>query len=101
MANFIGLVCTGIQRTLHVGCGLTGPDFVTVVVTGMKKNLTTTAVHLKAAVRCIIFGRDFGMIGSVGVNTASSAKRRVGTIPSLTKVSLDLALNMTKKITSL
>ena len=35
------LVCPGILKTFHVGCGLTGHDFVTVVVSGIKENLTT------------------------------------------------------------
>ena len=50
-ARIHGLVCTGILKTLHVGCGLTRHDFVKTVVTGLQDNLTTIKKP-KVAVRC-------------------------------------------------
>jgi len=63
-------------ETLHVGCGLTGHDFVTVVVTGVQENLITTKADLKVAVRCRPRNPDFGMMKVVRRNAATSAKRR-------------------------
>ena len=85
-------------ETLHVGCGLTGHDLVTVLVTGVQENLITTKADLKVAVRCGPRNPDFGMMKVVRRNAATSAKRRVGAIPLLTKVSLDLTLNMMRKL---
>jgi len=95
------LVCTGILKTLHVGCGLTGHDFATFVVTGVQANQTTIMVDLKAAVSCGRRDPDFGTMKVVRGYATTSAKRRVGTIPWLTKLPLDFTLNMAEKITSL
>ena len=98
----IGLVCTEILITLHVGCGLTRHNFAKVVVTGLQENLTTTRDSVKTAERCGLRVSDGGTMKIVPrQNAATSAKRRVGTIPSLTTLSLNLTINVTEKITSL
>ena len=73
----IGLACTETLKTLHVGYGLTGHDFVTVAVTGLKENLTTIEAGLKVAVRCGLRNLDFGTMNVVRRNAATSARRKV------------------------
>ena len=94
------MVCTGIPKTNHVGCGLTGHDFVTDAVTGLEENLTTLEER-KTAAKCGRLNPDFGMMCVVRGVAATSAKRGVSSISLLTKVSSDSTLNMTVKIASL
>lgn len=85
--NGFGLACTGILKTPHVGCGLTGHDFLS--LTGVQENLTTIRARLKVAVRFGLPGVGT-MYRAVCWDKIISAKWTVGSIPLLTKVSLQL-----------